>query len=250
MHSSLACEICGTMQGVGDHHLLHRSLGGGDEPHNLLATCAACHFQLHKEKVGGDGWSVQRTETRLAVIDNATGELIVERHFDPRFDQGLYITYLDKIEEMIGVLTDQAKYLDEEGIKAAAAAARKLNGRAWILEAELIYHAMLRVPRGQRMEKLREVAEELGHTEDYARGLLEIRQGIPLISERHEILPKSFYREALRAENPEEAIELALERKAEDERYSVRKFRHEINGLAPAPLEWCVCSCGDRHVRR
>lgn len=41
------CRACGKGVGLEAHHVVMRSLGGTDEPRNLIALCADCHQAVH-----------------------------------------------------------------------------------------------------------------------------------------------------------------------------------------------------------
>ena len=48
MHQRIRrCTICGGTDRLEVHHIIHRSLGGGDEPENLIMLCKACHDKAH-----------------------------------------------------------------------------------------------------------------------------------------------------------------------------------------------------------
>lgn len=41
------CRACGSVHGLDVHHVVLRSLGGSDEPENLIALCRGCHESVH-----------------------------------------------------------------------------------------------------------------------------------------------------------------------------------------------------------
>jgi hypothetical protein len=41
------CRACSTSHGLEVHHVVMRSLGGSDEPDNLIALCRDCHTSVH-----------------------------------------------------------------------------------------------------------------------------------------------------------------------------------------------------------
>ena len=41
------CALCGDNRSLQIHHYLHRSEGGGNTPHNLIALCWRCHALTH-----------------------------------------------------------------------------------------------------------------------------------------------------------------------------------------------------------
>ena len=64
------CVSCGTALPAPDadiHHLLPRSMGGSDEPSNLVTLCDGCHAALHPTLAGSlaNRW-MERTAVRLA----------------------------------------------------------------------------------------------------------------------------------------------------------------------------------------
>lgn len=42
-----ACALCGNVEGLQVHHIIHRSQGGANAPHNLIALCWRCHAIAH-----------------------------------------------------------------------------------------------------------------------------------------------------------------------------------------------------------
>ena len=42
------CQICGSMQNLGVHHLRFRSRCGDDSEENLITLCAECHARVHR----------------------------------------------------------------------------------------------------------------------------------------------------------------------------------------------------------
>lgn len=42
------CCNCGSTEGICYHHVIPRSLGGTDNPSNLVPLCTACHYLLHQ----------------------------------------------------------------------------------------------------------------------------------------------------------------------------------------------------------
>ena len=41
------CALCDDVRGLQIHHIVHRSAGGNDTPHNLITLCWRCHAEAH-----------------------------------------------------------------------------------------------------------------------------------------------------------------------------------------------------------
>ncbi len=41
------CALCGSPRGLQVHHVVARSGGGSDHPHNLITLCWRCHAVIH-----------------------------------------------------------------------------------------------------------------------------------------------------------------------------------------------------------
>lgn len=41
------CALCDDTRGLQIHHVVHRSQGGTDSPHNLITLCWKCHAVAH-----------------------------------------------------------------------------------------------------------------------------------------------------------------------------------------------------------
>ena len=44
------CQSCGHMEGLQVHHIQWRSHLGDDAAENLIALCASCHQEAHRQK--------------------------------------------------------------------------------------------------------------------------------------------------------------------------------------------------------
>ena len=44
------CALCDSTNGLQIHHVVKRSLGGSDHPHNLIALCWKCHAVAHGQR--------------------------------------------------------------------------------------------------------------------------------------------------------------------------------------------------------
>ena len=226
------CEICGKMSSIGEpidpHHVIHKSQGGTDHDHNVQTTCRTCHDSLHDKN--GPAWKiVERSPERLLVM--AGNEIVVDIPYPPQeWDQGEYIAQLPLIDAFLERATEHAMWLAFEGLEAAAEATRNMDKGIWIYQAELLYWAMRKVPRGTRVERINAIAEKMGYGQAYAYRLLNIREWKPdLVSTEYKLAP-GFYQVALKQEDPDAALEMAVDRVAEDPRYTVRQFAREVKG--------------------
>ncbi len=58
------CRRCGGVGPIQVHHVVKRSLGGGDDLENLESLCVPCHDQVHPERTVR--WT--RAATRLTLV--------------------------------------------------------------------------------------------------------------------------------------------------------------------------------------
>lgn len=49
------CALCDSTKYLQIHHIIRRSQGGGNHPHNLIALCADCHALAHGMDLRGLG---------------------------------------------------------------------------------------------------------------------------------------------------------------------------------------------------
>ena len=47
------CALCDDPRTIQIHHVVKRSLGGSDHPHNLICLCANCHALVHGTNLYG-----------------------------------------------------------------------------------------------------------------------------------------------------------------------------------------------------
>jgi hypothetical protein len=66
---NLSCRACGTVHGVlHSHHIIPKSVGGGDEPENRVVLCSDCHYKVHHAEEE-DGDIVQFSEEYRSFIE-------------------------------------------------------------------------------------------------------------------------------------------------------------------------------------
>ena len=228
------CAICGSgTRGTDPHHVVYRSAQGPDTAENILFCCRRCHDAIHR-----GGWTIaEYSPSRLLVMQGE--EVVIDIPYPPpEWDQGNYISMLDLVEGFFERATEEVKWLDNEGLVAATEATRNIGSGIWIYQAELIYWAMRRIPRGSRVERLNAIAEAMSMKQSYAYALLRIRESFPTVVSDERKLPPGFYRVAATQPDPPAALAMAEERVAEDPRYTVRQFAKEVQGEAV---------CGWRH---
>lgn len=55
------CALCDSVDGLQCHHVIHRSMGGSDNPANLICLCWRCHAVAHGTDM--PGYEEHDTET-------------------------------------------------------------------------------------------------------------------------------------------------------------------------------------------
>jgi 5-methylcytosine-specific restriction endonuclease McrA len=46
-----SCRICGSFYGIDPHHVVYRSLGGTNDPRNIIPACRPCHIAIHDKAI-------------------------------------------------------------------------------------------------------------------------------------------------------------------------------------------------------
>jgi len=63
---SYTCALC-TCRASELHHIVPRSQGGHDTPHNLVSLCRIHHLVIHGERIAGE--RMTRLEAQQAVVE-------------------------------------------------------------------------------------------------------------------------------------------------------------------------------------
>ena len=66
------CAVCGSTRQLEIHHVVKRSRGGSDDPHNLVCLCHLCHCAIHGERVRPvalDDFPYSADDMELAVME-------------------------------------------------------------------------------------------------------------------------------------------------------------------------------------
>lgn len=109
--------------------------------------------------------------------------------------------------------------------------AEELGKRAWLVQAHCLWEAQRRNGHGDKLDAIYGICRTFEISRSSAYELIQVWEKFgEEISERSEILPlpRSYYVEAAQAPDPQKALALAEDKKAEDPRYSVRDFKAEI----------------------
>jgi hypothetical protein len=67
------CAVCGSMDRLETHHIVHQTDGGGDEVGNLVCLCARCHDDHHGGRLNIRGWEETSAGRRLVFVRGAGG---------------------------------------------------------------------------------------------------------------------------------------------------------------------------------
>lgn len=77
-----ACRVCCDPNRVELHHLIPRSIGGGDVAANLVPLCRTCHDRItRREYLERVGLAESLTDTEYAYVVGKLGEGGMERLF-------------------------------------------------------------------------------------------------------------------------------------------------------------------------
>lgn len=72
------CALCDSAKYIQIHHIIPRSQGGGNHPHNLIALCSDCHALAHGLDLRGLGEG-DGAATRTGTNPDVDGLLDIER---------------------------------------------------------------------------------------------------------------------------------------------------------------------------
>lgn len=244
------CEICGRPASEA-HHIQHKSMGGGDEAHNLTDLCRPCHNRLHPEKNGGVGWTVSRGVDGLRVYEGKT--LVVARWTptpEVNWDQGVFLERLESTPDDLEARSSLFRFLDDEGMVAAGNALYRLHYAGWVARARLFRFAVLRTPYGTKTQRLRELANRFSIGGSQAWKEIE---AVAIYEEHEELLQPAGQLPspdmlvlAGRQPDPVKAIELLVDRRAANPHYSRITYAAELLSGATSddtPPAYCECVC-------
>lgn len=256
----LECVICArtiTTTDVGEHHVIHRSQGGEKGP--TLTICSTCHAELHPEKQG-TGWTIAEAgPERLTVVDGKTGALIIDKWFPPEgFRAASVLKNLESASQTVRVQAQNYfKYLRPDEMREVAHALQELDDENWMAMAKLLQVAHSQIPWGERGQKFEVLLQEFSIKKSHGYKLLAAIKELEDNPVFHNcgILDLSPDAVLLIAsdKNPQKAIELYTDRKAENPRYSNAQFRRELASteISPEAPSYCICpTCGARHLKR
>lgn len=61
------CALCDDTRTIQIHHVIKRSCGGGDHPHNLICLCSNCHALAHGNNL--TDWDVTKDDIEQAIVE-------------------------------------------------------------------------------------------------------------------------------------------------------------------------------------
>ena len=67
------CAVCGSMDRLETHHIVHQAAGGSDAAGNLVCLCAKCHDDHHGGRLDIKGWEETSAGRRLVFVRGAGG---------------------------------------------------------------------------------------------------------------------------------------------------------------------------------
>ena len=146
---SSSCEICGAIRGLDRHHILHRKMGGSNDPlvHDhatLITLCRRCHTSLHE-----GGWQLSRLPDGIRVIDKDTGEQVMRRRFCADLDVSRLFHLLTLVDGSLTHLVEAVPFLNDDQLVDAFASAQTFGKRGWLIQAAILYEAQQRSIYGE-----------------------------------------------------------------------------------------------------
>src|SRR5450756_2764783 len=118
-------------------------MGGSKDPavlseENLISLCRSCHRNIHE-----GGWSLERSDDGLRVVDSRTGSEVMRRLHHADFDASAFLALMGRLESSLSQALDLIPYLDDEQLVAAFRDSRSLGRRSWVLQAAILHEACL-----------------------------------------------------------------------------------------------------------
>ena len=217
------CAICGSsVSGVDPAHEPTLRSQGGTE---TMPLCRTHHRLYDSHEI-----DILRSPDILRVWKRASGEVLLERHYNAGFNQGQHIAELQAMPNLLEYCIEEVKYLDYEGMEEAASiVGRELGEKGWKYLAELMRRARLMIPWGDRTEKLTTIANKCGISWRTVQRLALIAERIDLPTlAASRVDDMSMVLVAAEAVDPVAALAHIEERKAENPSYSTRQARSEI----------------------
>lgn len=96
------CALCDSTKYIQIHHIIQRSRGGGNHPHNLITLCADCHALAHGMDLRGLGEGDAPATPAQSYYNKALDDLDdIER--DRPIDQAI-VEYMSDLYASEGVL--------------------------------------------------------------------------------------------------------------------------------------------------
>jgi hypothetical protein len=150
MDNNATCQICGKGADIDRHHVVPRGMGGSKDPvvlseENLISLCRSCHKSIHE-----GGWSLERSDDGLRVVDSRTGSEVMRRRQDSNFDASTFLGLMGRLESSLSQALELIPYLDDEQLVEAFHDSRSLGRRSWVLQAAILHEAQKRSIYGDR----------------------------------------------------------------------------------------------------
>jgi len=231
-----ACEICGAVDRLDQHHVEARRMGGShasaiNDASNLLTLCRRCHQNIHEGH-----WSIERRFGSLRVLDTASGSQVMRRLKNDEIDAPGLLHLLDHALTSIECLLEALRFLTDEQLIEAFGSARGFGKKAWLVQAAILREAQARSIHGD--QALAAVARRfdvsLRQAEKYATvwqtffAEHEGEQKNVNIDEFALQEPSWYVVAASETNAPHAWLAYAQDRKLEDSRYTVAALRRDI----------------------
>lgn len=224
-----ANPLCGKTLGLEEHHIVHRSHLGTDEPENRILICGECHRRHHDLGT----LEIASAENGVLFTDMKTGEIRLHRRVAQEAERPselttaavLVIDFLD-LSTFVAAIQQEP----DEVLATLYGQMREIKQRVWQVQAAIIAELQERANYGD--EATQGIAGRLNtspRTVQYRGKIYREILSHPESADVSDILTEeSWYREAVDTKEPRRWIKHAADRKAEDVAYSLRKFRAEI----------------------
>ena len=229
------CQLCGNPQDLHAHHIVFRSQGGGDGEDNLIVLCARCHQLVHDERI-----RVSRNGDEVTFIEVETGEIVKSMTllpYDATEDSPLAAeaTAVEAWSDPAN-MSERLKERPTEELVYLYSSLVNIRKNAWVAQSLIIAEVKRRSTYGNN--DVRNAAAILGISVStaYNRALQAELVKDPDLESLTTVLPEeSWWTVAAHTDEPKRWIQHAAERRADDQGYSIRRFKAEIAMDAKGP---------------
>ena len=182
-----------------------------------------------------------RSPNGLWVFDKNTGDRVMRRLSNPSLDVPSFSQILNNFEEYLSAIIEILPYLSDDQLVEAFNYATTLGKQSWMIRASILYETQQRSSYGEHA--LESIASLFGISRRQAWKYVQVWKAFfagnreDMKSSNFETFsfdePSWYVVSATETNDPGKWLSYAQDRKAEDPRYSVSRFRQDIIEARP-----------------